>query len=118
MELRENPSYAFIRETLQASIDNPFDSIANESAVAAAEVLCILEGKLPADYQDVEHNLIPAVEKLKQEEYPTDLKGFALKALMIIEKDSELKDLWEDDREWAEEIRALKSRLGNTLRAV
>jgi hypothetical protein len=44
--LADNPTYAFLRQTLQDSIDSPDDSDTNASAVAAAEVLCIIDGHL------------------------------------------------------------------------
>src|SRR5436190_549370 len=97
VDLLENPSYLFIRETLSSSVEDPNDSTSNQNAIAAAEVLCIVDGVIPNDYEEVSHNLAPAIEKLKQEHMPDDLKKLALKAVEIIEKQSELKELWEDD---------------------
>ena len=111
MELRENPTYEFIRETMQASMDIPDDASVNAPAVAAAEVLCILEGKIPADYEEVSHNLEPAIAILRQQKMPNDLKHLAIKCLDMIALDSELKELWEDNEEWTTEINNLKSRL-------
>lgn len=113
IELRETPTYEFIRETIQASIDIPDDASINEPAVAAAEVLCILDGKLPGDYEEVSHNLEPAIAILKQQKMPSDLKKLAIKCLDMILSDSELKDLWEDEEEWLAQIKNLISRLQN-----
>jgi len=42
---------------------------------------------------------------------PTGLKELALHAVEIIEKDSEVKELWEEDEDWITEIKELKLRL-------
>lgn len=112
-ELLRNPSFVFIRKTLQASLDNPNDSWTNEQSIAAAETLCVLNGKVPPDYHEVSHNLEPAIEILKKQPRPTNLNEFALKVVEQIEKESELKELWEGMEEWAEEINNLKKRLTN-----
>jgi hypothetical protein len=83
----------------------------NENAVAAAEVLCILEGHIPDDFQSVEHNLKPAIEALKSQPQPGDLKALAHRALTQIETDSKLKELWENEEEWIQQMKALKNRL-------
>jgi uncharacterized membrane protein len=111
MEILENPTFDFLRESLQASIDNPFDTWTNEQSIAAAETICILNGQIPKDYEEVKHNLERAVEILKQQEFPSDIKGLAIFCVETIERDSELKDTWESDQEWIEEIKALKERL-------
>ena len=112
IDLLENPSYAFLEETLRASMEDPHDSMLNENAVAAAEVICIINtGTNPKDYDEVSHNLEPALEKLTQQEMPPRLGSLALQSVEMIEQNSELKELWEEDDEWADEIRALKQRL-------
>ncbi|SHN36826.1 DUF4259 domain-containing protein [Chitinophaga sp. CF418] len=111
MDLMENPTFEFIRETLEESIENPNDGMSNENAIAAAETICILNGVIPSDYEEVRHNLEPAIAKLKERSIPADLKALALTAIEIIEKDSEIKELWEGDEEWTAEIRELKRRL-------
>lgn len=111
IDLNENPTFAFIRETIEASIEDPQDSMVNENAIAAAEVLCILGGTVPKDYGEVDHNLAPAIAKLQEEPMPGDLKTLALQAIAVIEEASELKELWEEDEDWINEIHALKLRL-------
>lgn len=111
IDLLENPTFQFIKETLEASIEDPHDSMLNENAIAAAEVLCMLDGFIPADYDQVSHNLEPAIAKLKEQPLPANLKELALRSVESIEQDSELKELWEEDEDWASEIRALKQRL-------
>ena len=111
IDLKENPTYEFIRETLEACIDYPNDSMSNENAIAAAEVLCILKGIIPSNYHGVEHNLTPAIDALKELQQPNDLKFLALQAVDQIEKDSELKELWEGDEEWISELKSLRKRL-------
>ena len=111
IDLLENPTFQFIRETLEESIENPDESFLNENAIAAAETLCILSGVMPSDYKEVSHNLDRAVAILKEQPMPTDLKEMALHTVEMIEKDSELKELWEDDEDWVMEIKELKQRL-------
>ncbi len=108
-----NPTLEFIRETLQESIDNPQEADFNQSAIAAAEVLCILEGKIPADYDEVSHNLESVLGTLKQQQIPDDLRVLAIKCIDMILADSELKELWEEEEEWIVEINSLKQRLTN-----
>jgi len=111
IEFSENPTFQFIKETLETSIEDPDDSMSNENAIAAAETLCILSGIIPNDYEEVSHNLEPVIAKLKEQPMPTDIKNLALKAVELIEKDSELKELWENDEDWITEIKKLKQRL-------
>ena len=111
IDLLENPTFEFFRETLEASIEEPYDSMLNENAIAAAEVLCMLDGFVPADYDQVSHNLGPAISKLKEQSMPSDLKRLALQSVESIEEDSELKELWEENEEWKSEIQDLKQRL-------
>lgn len=111
IDLLENPSYLFIQETLSAAIEDPGDSMLCENAIAAAEVLCIVHGIVPGDYEEVSHNLAPAIEKLKQQSMPEGIKNLAVKSVKTIAKESELKELWEDDEEWTSHIEALALRL-------
>lgn len=113
IDLSEKPNFSFLAETLQNSIDDPEDAGYNCCAVAASEVICILDGKIPLDYEEVSHNLEPVIELMKSQPIPTNIRQLALKSINGIIKHSELKDLWEGDQEWEEEINALKSRLIN-----
>ncbi|WP_276484066.1 DUF4259 domain-containing protein [Paraflavitalea pollutisoli] len=107
----ENPTYDFLRQSLKDSIDNPDDTWTNEQSIAAAETVCILYGHIPADYEEVKHNLEPAVELLKQQVVPADIKKLAIDCVEAVEKASMLKDTWEGDPDWEAEIKALKERL-------
>lgn len=113
-ELEENPTYEFLRETLQQGLDMLEDSDSNAAAIAAAEILCIVEGKLPADYD--EENLGEPVASLKQEEMPDDLKALAISCLNAILEESELKELWEEagDEEWTGEVKRVINFLQQT----
>lgn len=113
IDLLETPTYQFIRTTLLASTTEAHDKLSNENAIAAAEVLCIVEGfkANDSDYDQVAHNLEPALEKLRYQVMPSDLRELAFATVEDIEKESELKELWEDDEEWISEIKALKQRL-------
>lgn len=111
IDIAKNPTFDFLRESLQASIDNPNETRTNEQSIAAAETVCILNGQIPEDYEEVKHNLEPAVEILKRQVLPPDIKDLALLSVETIERDSELKELWEDDPDWIKEIKALKERL-------
>ena len=112
IDLLENPSYSFLEETLRASMEKLDDPMLNANAIAAAEVVSIIGNETnPKDYEEVSHNLLPAIEKLKQQKMPTHLKDLALQSVEMIAQDSELKELWEDDDDWISEIKALKKRL-------
>ena len=112
IDLLENPSYAFLEETLRASIEKSDDPMLNENAIAAAEVVCIVStGVKPKDYKEVSHNLTPAIKKLKQRKMPIHLKNLAIQTVVMIEQNSELKELWEGDNDWGAEIQVLKQRL-------
>ena len=111
IDLANNPTYAFLRQTLQDSIDAPEDSDTNACAVAAAEVLCIIDGHLPGDYQEVAHNLSSPVTILQQQPIPGDLPALAINCLKSILEDSELKELWEGDEEWIDDIQRLMNQL-------
>ena len=111
IDLLENPTFQFIKETLEASINDPHDSMFNENAIAAAEVRCMLDGFIPNDYDQVCHNLEPAMAVLKQQPVPNGLKQLALQVVEHIQENSELRELWEGDEEWNNEIKALKQRL-------
>ncbi|SHL99638.1 protein of unknown function [Chitinophaga jiangningensis] len=113
IDLSETPTLEFIKATLQASIDNPNNVDFNLTAVAAAEVICILEGKIPADYHEVSHNLAPVIEILKQQQISSELKKLAIRCIIMIAADSELKECWEEDEEWEIEINSLMHRLSN-----
>lgn len=111
IDLAGNPTYGFLRQTLQESIDAPGDSDTNSCAIAAAEVLCIVGGQLPGDYEEVAHNLLSPVALLQQQPVPVDLPALAVTCLKSILADSELKELWEDDQEWTADIQRLISQL-------
>lgn len=111
IDLRENPTYEFLRQTFEISKNNLQEPWVNEQAVAAAEVICIIDGTIPDDYKEVEHNLAPAIAILKQQKFPADLKNLALQTLKLIERKSNLEDCWEGDEEWLAEMKALKERL-------
>jgi len=111
VELTNNPTYEFLREAFLSSIDMPYDSEMNASAVAAAEVICIIEGKLPADNKEVERNMSAAILPLRQERIPSDLKPLAIDCLNTILSNSELKELWEDSEAWISEVKRLIHRL-------
>ncbi len=111
IDLAENPTYEFLRETLQNSIDMPDDSDTNASAVAAAEVICIIDGNLPADYIEVEHDLSSPVAALQQQPASGYLKPLAITCLNTILSSSELKELWENDEEWINDVRRLIQKL-------
>jgi Domain of unknown function (DUF4259) len=117
IDLLENPTYGFIRETLIKSMSGERYSLFNENAIAAAEVICMLNGVKSAgkhfsyDYDQVSHNLEPAIENLKQQDMPIDLIGLALTSIGDIAKESELKEMWEDDEEWIASISELIERL-------
>ena len=113
IDLSRTPTLEFIRETLQASIDNPDNASFNEPAVAAAEVICILDGKIPADNHEVAHNLEPVIGILKQQQISNTLREFAIKCIDMIATDSEMKECWEGAEEWVTEINNLKHRLSN-----
>ncbi|MCC6762859.1 MAG: DUF4259 domain-containing protein [Chitinophagaceae bacterium] len=121
IDLLENPTYDFIRETLLASMAGERYTLLNENAIAAAEVICIINGIKSTDkfyvndYEQVSHNLEPAIENLKQQVMPRDLKELALASISDIEKESELKEMWEDDEEWIAAIIALKERLSKII---
>ncbi|QHS59148.1 DUF4259 domain-containing protein [Chitinophaga agri] len=111
IDFSEQPNFDFLTVTLQGSIDNPNDAGLNMCAIAAAEVICILDGKIPLDYEEVSHNLAEVIELLKSQPVPMNLRELAVIAVSGIIKQSELKELWEGDEEWEEEVSALKSRL-------
>lgn len=111
IDLADNPNYSFLRDTLQNTIDIPDDSETNACAIAAAEVLCIIEGRVPADYEEVAHNLRIPVSLLQQQPMPAGLKPLAIIALNTILSGSELKEVWENDEEWIREVQRLLDRL-------
>jgi len=117
VDLTENANLAFIEATLQATLDKPDDSGKNACAIAAAEVLCMLDGKIPAgyneDYDGVRDNLDPVILQMKPLVVSEALRLLALKAMDQILRKSELKELWEEDEAWMMEINALKDRLKN-----
>ncbi|RAJ87262.1 uncharacterized protein DUF4259 [Chitinophaga dinghuensis] len=113
IDLCETPTLEFIRETLQASIDNPMEADYNQPAIAAAEVICILDGKIPEDYHEISHNLEPILATLKGQQFPNGLRALAVRCIDMIATDSELKELWEDQEEWLDEINSLKQRLAH-----
>ena len=65
IDLTENPTYAFLRETIQDAIDIPNNSDINANAIADAEILAITDGTLPKDYIEVAHNLGSPVRRFE-----------------------------------------------------
>lgn len=110
-ELLDNPSFTFIHTSLQASLDCKDDTWINEQSIAAAEALCVFDGKIPPDYHEVSHNLEPAIQMLRKQPKPLNLNEFALQVVEQIEQRSGLKESWEDMEEWTQAISELKQRL-------
>ncbi len=111
IELSENPSFDFIEHTLQVTIDEPRDPDNNQSAIAACEVVSILYGHIPRVPEEIFFPLAEVVKVLEQKPIPKHLAELALKAIESVEKESELRELWQDDTEWKDDINALKAKL-------
>jgi Domain of unknown function (DUF4259) len=110
-DLAERPTYDFIKETFQASLENRHDVTKNQMAIAAAEVIAIINGHAPRIGEEFITNLASAIETLEQITMPGDIVILALKSIEGIEDDSELKELWGGDGEWLAELDELKNKL-------
>jgi len=118
VDFKKYHSFDFIKTTLQATIDFPYDSWINEQAIGAAEVLCIIKGNYDKDFDIVsfEEWMENNFEKIKEQEIPADILGLALKVVEAVEEHSEAKDLWLTAGgdlyfQWCESLKFLKKRL-------